>query len=129
MSGSVRSPSPARPVAPYVARRMLRAGWVLLALAPAAFALGIFLRGVLLTAQGWHPDGNPGLPAVVELRATVPALLVLVVPCCAAAWYGRRAERLGRPEGRDVCRVAGVVAAVSVVLSLAQVLAFWGLRA
>lgn len=119
MSGPAGSP-PAE--AGSSARRVLRTGWVVLALLPVAFVAAALLGDWLLSVQGYS-SGDGNLPTAVVLRAGLPALLVLVAPSVVGAWCGRRAERLGHPGGRALFIVGAVVAAASLALNLVQVLA------
>ena len=104
------------------ARRLLRTGWVLFALIPVTLVGAIFLGDWLLSVQG-YAGGDPDLPVMVALRAGLPAVLLLVAPLVAAAWYGRLADRAGDRRGRVLALVAIVVAIAMVALNLVQVLA------
>jgi len=106
------------------ARRVLRTGWVVFALLPAAFVGAAILGDWLVSLQGYS-SGDEDVPTAVTLRAGLPALLVLLAPSITGAWCGHRAERLGHPGGRALFIVGTVVAAASVFLNLVQVLASW----
>lgn len=125
MSESAGSPPPAAPSA--AARRILRTGWIVFALLPVAFVGAELLGDWLLSLQGYS-SGDEHLPPAVVLRAGLPALLVLVAPPIAGAWYGRRAERLGHRGGRALLIAGTVVAAAFVLINLGQVLASWVLE-
>lgn len=125
MSGLVNSPRPIEPGPPVAARRLLRAGWLFLALLPVALTAAMFLWSGSLAEQGWYLNADLDMPLRVALRAGAPALSVLIVPPAAAAWCGRRAERLGHPGGRDLYLIAIVVTTVSLALNLAPLLVVW----
>lgn len=122
MARPVNSPNLVEPGTSVAARRFLRTGWLLLALLPAALTTAAFLGSGLLAGLGWYAGLDLDMPLRVALRAGAPTLAVLVIPSVAAAWCGRRAERLGHPGGRDLYIVAAVVSAVSVVLNVALLL-------
>lgn len=126
MSGPLNSPNPVEPGIPAAARRYLRAGWLFLALLPVALTAGMFLWSGSLAEQGWYLRADLDMPLAVALRAGLPVLAVLVIPPAAAAWCGRRAERLGHPGGRGLRIIAIVVTAVSIALNLAPILIVWG---
>lgn len=109
---------------PAEARRVLHVGWALVAVLPAVLVAAIFVGSWLLAVQGYS-DGAPDLPVSAMLTAGVPALLVLVAPLIAAAWCGRRAERLGDRGGRVLFFIAVTAVAVTVALNLMQILTTW----
>lgn len=104
------------------ARRLMRTGWVLLALLPLTLIGAMVLGEWLLTVQG-HSGGEAALPAMVALRAGLPSVVLLVSPLLAAAWCGREAARAGDPRGRSLFLVGGILALAMVALNLLQVLA------
>jgi hypothetical protein len=100
----------------------MRTGWVLLALLPVTLIGAMVLGDWLLSVQG-HSAGEAAIPAMVALRAGLPAVTLLVSPLVAAAWCGRAAARAGDPRGRSLFVVGGILALAMVALNLIQVLA------
>jgi hypothetical protein len=99
-----------RPPPSRAADRPYRWAWLSLLLYPvsfvAAFVVGEGL-GTLLDER------SPGPPSAWEnLGAAVPALVVFAIPGALAVLFGRRAVRLGRPDGRAPA-IVGVVLALA----------------
>lgn len=94
------------------AERHLRLAWVFVALTPLAFVGAMFLGEGLLSAAGYDVDDT--VPFSVVLKASGPALLLLVAPTVGAIWYGLRARREGEPKG-FVPAVVGAVVAVGAI--------------
>lgn len=87
-----------------------RAWWSLL-LYPVAVVVSLAIGGGLFGLL----DDNVGDPAVwVVLVAVTPALLVVVIPGILAVMQGRKAIRLGRPDGR-MPAVVGVAIGIGFV--------------
>jgi hypothetical protein len=49
----------------------------------------------------------------------VPAIVVLILPGLAAAWFGRQANELGQPRGRTAAVTGLALAAAFVLLNIA----------
>ncbi|KQV71408.1 hypothetical protein ASC64_05080 [Nocardioides sp. Root122] len=94
-----------------------RAWWSLLAFLP-AFGLAFAVGEGLAAALGYPPGGADQAPWWVMVVATVPALVVFVVPAVLSWHFGRRAMALGDPRGRYPVVVALVVAGGFVLLNL-----------
>jgi len=69
----------------------------------AAFAIGEGLYALL----GYKPE-DATEPLWVMFVAAVPAIVLFLVPCVAAVWYGNRA----RAQGRHVALLPMVIGAV-----------------
>jgi hypothetical protein len=96
------------------ADRDLRRSWTGVALVPVAFVLAVLVGEGLLSALEYDP-GTRVVPVGAVLLAGVPAVLILVAPGLAAAFYGRRAYRAGCVRGA----VPAWIGATTVVLALA----------
>lgn len=106
-------------VHPAAADRAYRRAWWSLALYPVTF-VGAFVVGEglasMLTAQG----EDPTFWQVVV--AATPALLVFVVPGVLSVVEGRRAMRLGRPDGKLPALIGAVIGLGFIGLNLASYL-------
>ena len=89
---------------------------------PVSFVAASLLGGILLAAMGHDPDTETTPPWGPTLVAGVPALMVLILPGLAAAWFGRRADELGEPHGRTAAVVGLALAGAFVVLNVAAAL-------
>jgi hypothetical protein len=94
-----------------------RAWWSLLGFV-VTFFLAFGVGEGLASALGHPPGGDQPAELWVMVVATLPALLVFVLPAVPAVLYGRRAMRLGEPHGRYPVAVAVVVASGFVLLNL-----------
>ena len=101
------------------AKQHLRRAWWSLALFPVSFVAASLLGGVLLAAMGHDPDIETSPPWGPTLAAGVPAIVVLILPGLAAAWFGRRAKELGEPSGRTAAVTGLALAAALVLLNIA----------
>lgn len=111
---SVHGTAPPRPGA-HLARRATPAGpadtayrraWWSLALYPISFVLAFVIGEGLLSLLA----DDVAEPAFWEaLLSVTPALLVFMVPGVLAVLQGRRAMKLGRPDGRVPALVGAVV--------------------
>lgn len=103
-------------LSPEEADRAYRHAWWSLALFPASFALTFVVGEGILSLL---TDGTE--PAVWQiLLAAVPAVLVFVLPALVTVQLGRRARRLGRPDGLVPAIVGGSIAVGFVVLNIAS---------
>lgn len=94
-----------------------RRSWLSLLGYPVSFVLAFVVGEGLTTLQ----TGDLRDPTFVEvLLAGVPALLVFVVPGVLAVVFGRRAVRLGRPDGSAPALVGAIVGLGFVALNLAS---------
>lgn len=101
-----------------------RAWWSLLGFVP-SFALAFLVGEGLIAALGYPTGGAEPAPWWAAVVAATPALIVLVLPAVAAAYFGRRAMRLGDARGRLPMLVGFVVAGAFVLLNGASALAIW----
>lgn len=100
--------------------RALRWAWASLCFLPVSFIGAMVLGDWLMTSQGYRSDADD-IELGAVLKAGLPALLVLIAPALAAAWFGLRARKLGHPDWLAPVLTAGVIAAASLVLNLLQV--------
>jgi hypothetical protein len=99
-----------------------RAWWSLLGFVP-SFGLSFLVGEGLVSALGYPVGGAEQAPWWVALVATVPALVVFVVPAALAVWFGRRAVRLGDLRARVPMGVGVAVAGAFVLLNALSALA------
>lgn len=86
-----------------------RAWFSLLGFVP-SFGLSFLVGEGLVTAFGYEVGGDqPPWPVIVA--ATVPALVVFVLPALAAIHFGRQAQRLGDGRARIPMTLAVIIAA------------------
>jgi hypothetical protein len=114
-----RSISDERPHGTARAQQLVRRAWWSLALFPVSFVAASLLGGILLAAMGHDPDTETTPPWGPTLVAGVPALMVLILPGLAAAWFGRRADELGERRGRTAAAVGLALAGAFAVLNIA----------
>ena len=88
----------------------LKRSWTAVALIPVAFVLAFAVGEGLYAMLGYKPE-DATEPLWVALVAGVPAIVLFLVPCAAAVWYGQKA----RAEGH---RAALLPVAVGAVLGL-----------
>lgn len=101
------------------ATQLVRRAWWSFALFPVSFVLASLLGGVLLAAMGHDPDTETTPSWGLMLAAGVPAMIVLILPGLAAAWFGRSAHELGHPGGRTAAVAGLATAGAFVVLNVA----------
>ena len=88
----------------------LRMSWIATAMIPVAFVVAFAVGEGLYALLGYKPE-DATEPLWVALVAGIPAIVLFLVPCAAAVWYGRKA----RAEGH---RAALVPMAIGTVLGL-----------
>ncbi|GAA2161569.1 hypothetical protein GCM10009845_11790 [Pedococcus bigeumensis] len=76
----------------------LRRAWIAVALIPVAFVLAFAVGEGLYTLLGYQPE-DATEPLWVALVAGVPAIVLFLVPCAAAVWYGNKARVEGHRAG------------------------------
>jgi hypothetical protein len=101
------------------ATQLVRRAWWSLALFPVSFVAASLLGGILLAAMGHDPDSETTPPWGPTLAAGVPAMMVMILPALAAAWFGRRAQELGQPNGRAATVTGLALAGALVMLNVA----------
>jgi hypothetical protein len=85
----------------------LTRSWIAVALIPVAFVLAFAVGEGLYALLGFQPEDAPE-PLWVALVAGVPAIVLFLIPCAAAVWYGNKA----RVEGHRAALLPLVVGAV-----------------
>lgn len=101
-----------------------RAWWSLLGFVP-SFVLAFLVGEGILSALGYSTDGYPQAPWWAVLTAAIPALVVFVLPAGFAAYFGRRAIRLGDDRGRTPVIVASVLVGAFLLQNGVSALAVW----
>jgi len=120
MSGS-QAPAARVPDRDTRARRAIRLAWISLGLLPISFGGAMIVGDWLLAVQGYQ-SGAEDIATTAALKAGLPAVLVLLTPTASAAWFALAAKKLGHPGWKAPMITAAVLAAVSIVLNLVQVL-------
>ena len=85
----------------------LTRSWIAVASIPVAFIAAFAVGEGLYALLGYRPE-DATEPLWVALAAGVPALVLFLVPCAAAVWYGNRA----RAEGHRAALLPLVLGAV-----------------
>lgn len=88
----------------------LRRAWVSVALVPVFFIIAFAVGESVYAVLGYKPE-NADAPAWAIVVATALILLVVLIPCVAAAYFGRRAISGGDRRGL-LPAVIGAIAAV-----------------
>ncbi len=96
----------------------VRRAWWSFALFAVSFVAAMVTGEGLAAALGHADDQN--VPVGTALAAGLPACLVFALPALVVTWFGRRAIRNGRPDGRTPVTVAWLVAGGFLALNLAQ---------
>ncbi len=92
----------------------LARAWVSVALIPVFLFASVILTLLLYDWFGYKPE-NADAPLWVDLVTGVVAIAVFLVPCVAAALYGRQANRDGRRRGLIPLGI-GVLAGLAVTI-------------
>ncbi len=101
-----RAPEPAAPdSAPW-----LRRAWVSVALIPVFFFIAFAAGEGIYALMGYRPE-NADAPVWAVVVASALVVLVVVIPCVAAVYFGRRSIRAGSRRGVYPA-VVGAVAGV-----------------
>ncbi len=72
----------------------LARAWIAVALIPVGFVLAFVVGEGLYALLGYQPE-VASEPWWVALVAAVPAIVLFLVPCAAAVWYGNKARAEG----------------------------------
>ena len=102
-------------------RRALLWAWVCVALVPPAFLLA-FAVGEGLSSLLGYPVGGATPPVWVMWVASVPAILVFLVPCVGAVAYGQMARQAGARAGLWPLVIGAVIGISWLVTNLAAAL-------
>lgn len=89
-------------------RRAVTHGWISLLLIPVAFMLAFVVGDGMSNLVDSPAAGDPQ-PGWVMWVASVPAIVIFLVPCAAAVLYGQRARRAGWRSGLVPLVVGGVL--------------------
>jgi hypothetical protein len=104
------------------ARRSLRLAWIWVAGIPVAFVGAMILGDWLLSMQGYS-SSDERIPLAVLMRAGLPALALLVLPCVSAAWFGLRARGRGAVNGLAPVVIGATVGIASIAMNTLQLIA------
>lgn len=94
--------------------------WIAVALIPVFFILAFAVGQVLYSLMGYLPE-NAGIPLWVDLAATIPTLAVFLVPCAAAALYGRRVNSVGDRRGLAPLGIGALAGLGLLILSIVTI--------
>ena len=101
-----------------------RAWWSLLGFVP-SFVLAFVIGEGLISALGYPTGGVTQPPWWAVLVASIPALVVFVLPAVLSVHYGRRGLRQGDSNARAPMVLAVVIAAGFLLLNGVSGLAVW----
>lgn len=105
-----RPPSPA----PSDSGPWLGRAWTAVALVPVFFFIGFAVGEGLYALLGYKPE-DADAPLWVNLVALAPVVVVVLIPCVAAVFFGRRTTKSGDRRGM-VPLVLGAVAGVGLLV-------------
>jgi hypothetical protein len=104
-----------------VRRTDLRMAWVAVASIPVAFILAFIVGEGLYALLGYKPE-DATEPLWVLLVAGVPAIVLFLVPCVGAIWYGNRARAQGSHAALLPMVIGAVLGAWMVIMNLVSFL-------
>lgn len=108
-----RAPEPtARDSAPW-----LRRAWAGVALVPLFFVIAFAVGEGIYALMGYKPE-NADAPVWAVVVASALAVLVVLIPCVAAVYFGRRAIKGGDRRGVFPAVIGAVAAVGWVVLTI-----------
>ena len=93
---------------PVLARRLLRAAWVSVALIPVGFVGGMLVGEGLFSLRGYDSGAEQSPQLDVVLTSAAPAILILLLLAVAAIVFGFKARNRGARKG-VVPAVIGIV--------------------
>lgn len=94
--------------------RCLRRAWTAVVLVPVFFFIGFAVGEGMYALMGYEP-ANLNAPVWVNLVALIPVIVVVLIPCVAAVYFGRRTIKGGDRRGM-VPLVIGVIAGVGLLV-------------
>ena len=112
MSTSQLQRPPAR--TPSDSGRWLGRAWTAVVLVPVFFFIGFAIGEGMYALMGYEP-ANADAPVWVDLVALAPVIVVVLIPCAAAVFFGRRTTKGGDRRGM-VPLVMGVIAGVGLLV-------------
>lgn len=108
-----RAPEPAaRDSSPWLLR-----AWVGVALVPLFFFIAFAVGEGIYALMGYQPE-NADAPVWAVVGASAPAILLVLIPCVAAVYSGRRAIKSGDRRGVFPAVIGAVAAVGWVVLTI-----------
>lgn len=97
--------------------RRLRWAWTAVAMVPVFFVIG-FAVGEGIYALTGHDPANGDTPLWADLVALVPVVVVVLIPCVAAVYFGRQTSRSGDRRGRLPLAVGAIAGLGLLVLTV-----------
>ena len=97
--------------------RSVTRAWISVAVIPVFLILAMAVGEGLYALFGYQPE-NADAPFVVNLVASVPALVVMLVPVLTAVYYGRRALQVGDRRAIVPAALAALVGVWFTVLTI-----------
>ena len=100
----------------------LTRSWICVALIPVAFVLAFAVGEGLYALLGYKPE-DATEPLWVALVAGIPVIVLFLVPCAAAAWYGNKARAEGHRAARLPLAIGAVLGLWMVVMNTVSLFA------
>lgn len=99
----------------------LTRAWIAVATIPVAFIVAFAVGEGLYALLGYKPE-DATEPFWVALVAGVPAIVLFLVPCVGAIWYGNRARAQGSHAALLPMVIGAVLGAWMVIMNLVSFL-------
>ena len=99
---------------------LAKRAWIALALTPVGFVLGTVIGEGLYSLQGYQP-GTTDAPMTVKALASVPALIVILLPPLGAAVWGRMAFTSGNARARTPGMAGLIIVVVFAMITLLNI--------
>jgi hypothetical protein len=100
----------------------LRRAWFAVLLIPVAFVLAFAVGEGIYAWLGDQPEAATE-PLWVVLVAGVPAIVLFLLPCAAASWYGNRARQEGHRVGWVPLVIGAVLGVWMMILNVVSLMA------
>ncbi len=102
---------------PRDAGRWLVRAWAAVFLVPVFFFIGFALGEGMYALMGYEP-ANADAPLWVDLVVLLPVVVVVLIPCVAAVFFGRRTTEGGDRRGMIPLVIGGVAGVGLLVLTI-----------
>ncbi|WP_323098154.1 hypothetical protein [Intrasporangium sp. YIM S08009] len=100
----------------------LTRSWIAVASIPVAFFVAFAVSEGLYALLGYKPE-DATEPLWVALAAGIPAIILFLVPCAAAVWYGNKARAEGHRSALLPLLVGAVLGLWMLVMTTVSMLA------
>ena len=95
----------------------LSRSWFAVVLIPLSFLPALGVAYLVYDLLGYQPE-NDDAPWWVDTASTIPAVVVFLVPCMAAVYYGVKAHRSGDRRGLVPLVIAAIAGLWWIIISL-----------